>query len=248
MAVNRSLARAFTILEFLSAHGAQRLAEVAEGCALPAPTALRMLRSLQELGYASQREGRWRLTARLRGLMPDGAAHRSAQIQLENLARATGKTAFLVVAEGDEALYLQRALPPDSALVATGRIGRRAPLYCTGVGKVLLAARRDAEVTRYLAEYRLKRLTATTLTSKAALRAVLTAIRAQGYGLDREECEPGVFCVAVPVVDAGGAVIAALSVSGARASFDEQHLKSLVARVQAYAHELAHETAGETFC
>lgn len=238
---NRSLSRAFAILEFLAAHGHQRLSEVAAGVDLAAPTALRMLRSLQDLGYATQDDGRWRLTGRLRSLMPDGVELRFVQQCLDQLAALTGKTTFLVVPEGDEALYLQRALPPNSALVATGRIGRRAPFYCTGVGKVLLASRDGKAVDRYLAQHQLKGLTPGTITSKRALRERLAQIRDRGYGLDEEECEPGVFCVAVPVRDDDGAVRAALSVSGPRASFNEGHLDPVVAQLRATAQTLTGE-------
>ena len=238
---NRSLSRAFGILEFLAAHGTQRLSEVAVGVDLAAPTALRMLRSLQDLGYATQDDGRWRLTGRLRCLMPDGAELQYVQRRLDQLADATGKTAFLVVPEGDEALYLQRALPKDSNLIATSRIGRRAPLYCTGVGKVLLAGRSDELVERYLAQHTLKKLTPGTITTKSALREKVAGIREQGYGLDEEECEAGVFCVAAPVRDGGGSVRASVSVSGARSAFDERDLEPVVAQLRLCAEALSSE-------
>lgn len=238
---NRSLARAFAVLEFLAAHGSRRLSEIAAGVELAPPTALRMLRSLQDLGYASQDEGRWRLTGRLRCLMPDGGETAYVQRHLDRLAAESGQTAFMVVPQGDEALYLQRALPPESALIATTRIGRRAPLYCTGVGKVLLAGRSDEAVERYLVQHRLKQLTPGTISTRNALRAAVARIREVGFGLDQEECEAGVFCVAVPVRDASGAVRAALSVSGARASFDERRLEPVVARLRECAEALSSE-------
>jgi DNA-binding IclR family transcriptional regulator len=105
-----------------------------------------------------------------------------------------------------------------STIRMVSRIGRRIPLYCTAVGKALLAGlpadERDDMLRRALAAYDYRRFTANALVDVASLTAHLDRVAAQGYALDSEEYEQGVTCVAAPIRDHEGRVVAACSVSG----------------------------------
>jgi len=92
-------------------------------------------------------------------------------------------------------------------------VGRRIPLYCTAIGKVLLAYSGTEERKVALEGVRLVAFTPKTITTRAALDAELKRVAAQGYALDAEEHEEGITCLGAPVFDREGTVVAALSVS-----------------------------------
>jgi IclR family KDG regulon transcriptional repressor len=93
------------------------------------------------------------------------------------------------------------------------RVGRRIPLYCTAIGKVLLAFSRGEERESALKGVRQLAFTQKTLTTRAALYAELERIQQQGFALDDEEHEEGIHCIGAPVFDHTGAVVAAISAS-----------------------------------
>jgi len=93
------------------------------------------------------------------------------------------------------------------------RVGRRIPLYCTAIGKVLLAYSRPEERKAALDGVRLVAFTPSTITTRAGLEAELKSIKAKGYGRDAGEHEEGIECIGAPIFDRDGAVVAALSVS-----------------------------------
>jgi IclR family transcriptional regulator, acetate operon repressor len=131
-----------------------------------------------------------------------------AQSYLDRLGRATGETVNLGVGRGD---MVEQIAQVDSVYLigATNWLGRPVPLHCSAAGKVLLACG-----TATLPPGRLERRTEHTITSRAALEAELAGVRRRGYGVIDGELEPGLVAVAAPVYRDGGAVVAALSVSG----------------------------------
>jgi IclR family pca regulon transcriptional regulator len=92
-------------------------------------------------------------------------------------------------------------------------VGTRLPAYATSMGRVLLAALPDAELTARLARIELRPLSARTITDAATLRVVLERVRRQGWAAVDQELEEGLRSLAVPIHDASGAVVAALNVS-----------------------------------
>ncbi len=217
MRTNQSLTRALAILDAIAKTPGGRLSSIAAAVRLPAATTHRFLRDLTTCGMLRPVPGGGHAIGervlRLAAARPPETGLIGAE--LAGLAAASGLTAYLAVREGDEALYLHRAAPPASALAATARIGHRAPLYCTGVGKALLSVWSDAEIRAYCRRTDLVAFTATTPTSQAELLRRIAVIRRCGYARDAEECEAGVACTAMLVP--GGR--AALSLSGAATRF-----------------------------
>jgi DNA-binding IclR family transcriptional regulator len=107
------------------------------------------------------------------------------------------------------------------------QLGARVPLYCTGVGKLFLAFIADSERAEYVQGHALARRTANTITNADTLQEHLEIVRGQGYAIDNEEMEEGVKCIAAPVIDSGGVIAAAISVSGPSARLTEAKLLSL---------------------
>ncbi len=132
---------------------------------------------------------------------------------LTDLATRSGETANLVVRRGLEAVYIDHVIGTREVKLFT-TIGQVVPLHCTAVGKVFLAFAADATSGTLPAHLRLTRHTPNTIGSLRVLRRELDAVRAAGYAIDREEHERGVACIAAPVRDATGAVVAAIGISG----------------------------------
>lgn len=95
------------------------------------------------------------------------------------------------------------------------RVGARVPLYATGVGKVSLAGMTEENILAYLERVWRSRCTPITLVAEDALRADLTKTCMHGYGVDNEEMEEGIRCVAAPIFHHNGDVAAVLSIPGA---------------------------------
>src|SRR5574341_657042 len=201
----QSIARALTLLEALGdRRGEIGIADLSKQVGLHVSTAHRILGTLIERGYARQNPetGRYALGAKALHLAESYLGQmdlrRIARPVLERLSQETGETANLVILDGRDALYLDKVESPKSLRIFS-RIGRRAPLHCTAVGKVLLAGRSKSEVDSLLGRSPLERLTRNTTTSLSQLRRELEKVQGEEFALDREECEDGASCIAVPV-------------------------------------------------
>jgi len=131
---------------------------------------------------------------------------------LEDLTRTTGETSHLAILDDRSAVYID-TVGGARLLSAHRHIGRRMPLHCTGVGKALLSGLLDSELDGLL-NVELARYTRRTIVDPDRLRAELRQIRDRGYAVDDEETEEGLVCIAAPLRDHSGQVIAAVSVGG----------------------------------
>ena len=139
---------------------------------------------------------------------------REAQPVIKQIAQATGETVHLATLDDDRLVYLGKIESSKILRVSMmSRVGLSAPTYCTGLGKTLLSHASAQRVTEILKKEKLVPYTKRTITNRAALDKELEAIRDRGYGTDDEEHEIGVRCVAAPVRDNQGNVIAAVSIS-----------------------------------
>ncbi|HLY22377.1 MAG TPA: IclR family transcriptional regulator [bacterium] len=164
---------------------------------------------------------------------------------LEALGAVTEETVHLAVLDGAEAIFIGKVESPRP-LRLYSQVGRRCPAHCTAVGKVLLAYA-GAGQRALVAARPLKRYTSKTITSTAALERELEEVRRRGYATDEEEFEDGIRCVAAPVRDYRGRVVAALSVSVPAARLPRARAASLVEQVldtaRRVSEALGHRTA-----
>ncbi|MFC3714087.1 IclR family transcriptional regulator [Sphingoaurantiacus capsulatus] len=208
--------RTLDVLEAVRDAGTASLPAVAAACGLPLPTVHRMAKALIERGYlVAYRRGLCGLGPACltlgAGLSLNAMLREAGAAELKSLARACGTHAHLGVFEGDMVTYLAKARHGRSELPTTE--GTQLEAYCSGIGKVLLAQFEAAELDRYLGQGAFVSLTDATVTDPAALRALIATARARGWATDMGEVMPDLFCVAVPVRDAAGHGVAALSVS-----------------------------------
>lgn len=169
---------------------------------------------------------------------PYSCIRRIAKPLLEKLGAQLDETVQLVVLHRDEALYIDR-IEGTRAIRAVTTIGTRFPAHCTGVGKVLLAALPDLHLKQIIKARGLRQFTPNTLTTFERLHAELDKVRLNGYAIDNEEAEVGLKCVAAPLFDSKGRVVAAISISGPRDRFQEDRIPVLVAAVKATAKKIS---------
>lgn len=201
----------------LARRGAASLAELAKVTGIPRPTAFRFLRTLESTGYIEKSRDGYILGFKC--LLLGGAVKGELRLSsaalpaLQALRDATGETVQLAVLQDWQIVYIERILSPRAVAYMRAHIGSVLPAYCTGLGKALLAYENPAQVESWATTFRFERHTPATITSARELLGELAAIRTRGYAFDREEREVGVRCVAAPVRDHAGAVIAAVSVA-----------------------------------
>jgi DNA-binding IclR family transcriptional regulator len=192
------------------------LSDLARRSSLPKSTVHRLLLDLEHLGFVECRDGRVSLGLRLfelGQLVPRRRELREAALPfMEDLREVTRQTVHLAVRDGLEVVYLE-ILGSHEIPRLPSRSGGRMPLYCTGVGKALLAHSDPATVDAVIAAG-LHPRTPYTITSAGLLRDQLHDIRQTGIAHDHEESGVNFACTASPVFDRDGAAVAALSVTG----------------------------------
>lgn len=236
-------ARVLLVLEKLSQQRTIGLEELSRQIGLAKPTVYRFLLTLQELGYARRAEDeRWAITLRMFNVGSRALDHMdlyaAARPVAEELAEELGETIHMGVPDGDAAVYVLK-IESKYHLRMYSRVGRRMPLYCTAIGKVLLAYMPEDEREAALKGVKLTAITQNTITSRAALAAELQRIRARGYALDNEEREEGLHCIGAPVFDFTGKVVATLSVSWPGFRYERGSEAEKIARVKSGAERIS---------
>ena len=149
---------------------------------------------------------------------------------MTELAMRVQETTHLAVLSDTEIVYVDKVDSPRT-LGVMSKIGQRGPVYCTALGKVLLAFQPENDQSRIIRKIRLTPFTPRTIISKQKLVEELKAIRKQGYALDHREIEQEVECIGAPIQDHLGNVIAALSISGPQKKIGTPQEKHFVAEV-----------------
>lgn len=235
--------RVLAVLERLSRQRAIGLEEISREIKLAKPTVYRFLLTLQELGYARRVDGeRWAMTLKMFNLGSRALDHldllSAARPIAETLSEELGETVHMGVLDGDSAVYVLK-IESRYTIRMYSRVGRRMPLYCTAIGKVLLAYAKDEQREEALAGVRLLAMTNNTLTTRAALDAELAQIRAQGFARDNEEREENLHCIGAPIFDYTSAVVAVLSVSWPSFRYQSNEEPGWIARVKGAAAEIS---------
>jgi IclR family KDG regulon transcriptional repressor len=210
--------KVFAILAALGDGGGTGISELSQRIGMSKTTVHRFLQTLKALGYVTQ-EGeteRYRLTIRLFELGAKALESvdlvREADFEMRRIGQLTREAVHLGAFDEDHIIYIHK-IDSDYGLRMQSRIGRRNPLHSTAIGKVLLAWMPPDTVREVLARIEFKKSTPKTLTSAEAVLSILPRVREQGFGEDNEEQEEGLQCLAVPVFDRFGHVLAGLSIS-----------------------------------
>jgi IclR family KDG regulon transcriptional repressor len=201
------------------------LNELAESMAVAKSTAHRFVSTLVEAGFVERDETshRYHLAGKAlwvgTGFLRYSPSYRAGYAAIDRLAHLANTMAHLGLWDSDTVLYLHTTGSLRSNLLFTD-IGQRRPVHCTALGKTLLAYRPDKDLQRIFARG-VERYTDKTITSITLMRDELANIRQLGYALDDEEGLRGLRCVASPIRDSSGEVVAALSISSPLAQLSD---------------------------
>jgi len=161
---------------------------------------------------------------------------------MRELHRATGQTVNLSIRQGDEIVYIERAVSERSGMQVVRAVGGRAPLHLTSVGKLFLAAD-DARIVRaYAARTGLAGHTRNSITDLPRLERELALVRARGYARDNEELELGVRCIAAGVRDDTGKLVAGLSISAPADFIQDDWIDQLCRTADGISSSLGYDT------
>lgn len=223
---------------FDTTHPTLSLPGIAARAQLPRTSVRRIVEKLVELQWLDRQGDRFAIGSKLfeiGGMSPVQRRLRAAALPyLEDLHEATRETVHLGVLNGGEVLYVEKLTGHRPSTDLT-RVGGRMPAHCTAIGKVLTAyAGPYAEAA--LRRAGLPPRTHATITSGERLGAELRAVRRAGVAFDREECAPGLVCVAAPIRLPDGDPIAAVSVT---TTTDRMQPNRMAAVVRATAHRVA---------
>lgn len=221
LSANQSIDRAFVVMEELSKSkdglGVSELSRLIE---LPKSTTFRILNALVANGYARQDSltEKYKLgnkILQLAGTLLGNMDLRTiARPHIEKLSRATGQIVHLATMEDGIAFYLDKVDSSKNNISMYSSIGREIPLYCTGVGKILLSGLDFEVVKKLVPEASMIRYTPNTITTHERLNEELALIRERGYGFDEIEHEEDIRCVAAPIHRSTGEVVASISLTG----------------------------------
>lgn len=239
-----SVAKALDILTLFSkAHPVLTLTEISRQLEMPKSTAHHLLTTLASYGFIEQtEEGSYALGKSLIPLTQHVRVNVELRDRAAPLLRALADTCdesvYLTVRDGNTVLYIY-AIESSQRLLARTAVGDRAPLYCTSVGKAVLAFLPPSEVEQLYGAEALPAYTRFTLTDLPALQTDLEATRQRGYSLDNQEHELNTFCVGAPIFEASGRVIGACSVSGIDPQIVGARLPVLAEQVVGTAQEIS---------
>lgn len=214
-----TLLKAIAIMDLLATSPGLALSEISRSLELPKSSVHSILSTLctEKLVEKEAETGKYHLGVHLVELGSRASIGldicRIAAPFLRGLNEEFDETVHLTVLDRDEVLYVD-CIESQRRLRTYSVIGIRAPLYCTSVGKAILAFQDDEEVRRIVREKGLARITATTIDTEDKLFAELATIRACGYAVDDMEHEEHLRCVGAPIRNAKGEVFASLSLSG----------------------------------
>ena len=132
--------------------------------------------------------------------------------ELRAFARQTGKTVFFGVRSDHEVVYICKS-EPENPIITTATVGSKNPIYCTSLGKAILACSDEETRKQVMGRIKFRKKTEKTILDKESLTAELDKVRKQGYALDARELEEHMECVGAPVFGADGSVLGAISLS-----------------------------------
>jgi len=229
----KSVSRALDIIHIISSHkDGLGVTDISKQMDINKSSVFRILATLVQYGYVEQDQetSRYKLGYAFLDLsakLLDSIDLRAeAKPFLKELETLTNEVIHLVVYDRDEVVYIEK-LEGNETLRMHSKVGRRAPMHCTGVGKAILSHLSANVVFDILDSKGMHEHTEHTITDKDAFFRELTKVRKQGYALDLEENEIGISCIAVPIFNHLGHVIAAASVSGPSTRMTEERLAKL---------------------
>lgn len=215
------------------------VSEVAVALGLPKSSVSAMMSSLADQGILKRTGERryrlgWRIMAMSRVLLETTRFRDEARRGMEHLASTFGETMHLAALERGQVIYVDKVEGRRAIRVVVTAVGGKFYAHASGVGKALLAYRPWEEVVEILEKEGMPKLTPNTITTLEEFREELELVRKRGYAHDNEEATPELCCVAAPIRDYTGEVVASMSLSVPAYRFwesEEKYRNALMATV-----------------
>lgn len=218
---NQSGEKLLTILEYMVAQEEPiRLLDISRDLNLNSSTVLRFLTTLVNAGYVEQEPEtlKYYPTYKICAVSDQMRMHANirmtARPYMRQLNQIFGESVCMAIEDNMKSVYIEVIREQNQALMTVQRVGSTAPLHCTGIGKLFFLNHSEAEIERYVQVEGLTKFTDNTITSKWQLDREIQKIRERGYSYDEEERELGSRCIAFPIYDFSGKIIAGISVTG----------------------------------
>ena len=238
------LERAVSVLEALSeSDGPLSLAEICQRMSLHKSTAHRSLMVLERSGLIERtQENRFRLGLKLYELGNRAVEQIDLRARVHpffrRLAMQVCETVHLSVLQKTSVVYLDK-VEPNRRVCMSSKIGTSNPVYCTSMGKAMLAFQPEETIKQIIAKIRFVRYTPKTLCSRETLLKYLETVRRRGYAIDDEEIELGVRCIGAPIFNENHWAIAAVSVSGPSSRITAQRVPAIAEHLLTCCREIS---------
>lgn len=242
-----TVGKALTVLDMVASHRRPvRFGELLTNSPYPKATLYRLVQVLTKQSMLTYDPDRQTYAPGLRLVRLAHAAWQTTSLApvarpyLEALSAEVGETIHLAQLDGSSVLYVDKINAHDP-LQMYSQAGKVAPCYCTGVGKAMIAFLPDAQLEPILRQQSYHVFTAHTYPNADALRKELRAIAKRGHAYDREEHEPGIICVSVPILTRVGRVLGAVSITSSTERTSLSGLDAHLPRIHAAVSNIAGE-------
>lgn len=237
----------FAVIELLAGQGALGLLDISRQLDLNKTTVHRILNSLIYLDYVQQDPAS--LKYRLSFKLCDLSSRILNRLDIVSLVRPylaelverTGETVHFVQQSGTHAVYIDKLEATANSIRLVSQLGRMIPLYCSGVGKALLADLPEARVAALWQDSEITARTAQTITDYDRFRQELQTVRRRGYALDNEENEAGIRCLAASLGTPKRESPYAFSISAPLYRMDDERIQTLAEQVLATKQRILRE-------
>ena len=229
----QSISKAFKILTVISESKKIGVSELSRLLGWHKSTVFGIVNTLETEGYIKKDpdSSKYSLSLKLIALSSSALnnldTYQLVHPHLLDITKKTGETTHFVLPDKYDVIYIDKVESKKSMRIAT-QIGKRMPMYCTGVGKAIMAFRSKQFINTAISNTDLNPLTKYTITDYDNLIDELTQVRINGYAMDNEEVEEGLSCVAVPVLNEENEAIAAISIAGPTIRMSKDRIPTLV--------------------
>ncbi|MCS6873336.1 MAG: IclR family transcriptional regulator [Pyrinomonadaceae bacterium] len=243
---SRAVARALSILELVAeSRSGLRNSDLSRRLKIPKSSASYILRELERRDYLRRdRNGKYRLGLKLMSLVSSAAIHFDVReaakpVMEEFLKKSHLPEVHLAVLDNGRAVYIEKIEDESSFIKMDIWVGHRLPVHTTAIGKALVAFLPKEEILKILTTRGMEKKTRRTITSPQKFLVEIEKVRRAGFAVDNEENSEGVRCVASPIFDASGKVIAAFGTSSVTFHIDDKNLPRIAELVRKSAMKIS---------
>ncbi|NLY45573.1 MAG: IclR family transcriptional regulator [Tissierella sp.] len=247
MEIVQSVDRTLSILELIADYNeGLGITEISEKVELHKSTVHRLLGTLIYKGYViqDQQTNKYKLTTKLFELgnkvIEDIDILKASKDYTKALMESLNEVVHVVIRDKYDIVYIDK-VEADNNIRMASKVGRRSPLYCTSVGKAMLAYMDEEEVNKVWNNSNIVKLTEKTITDYNMFIKELSKVKLQGYAEDDEENELGVRCIGAPVFNFRGEVEGAISISGPAIRVTKDRIDEIAKEVIKYAYLISKE-------